>query len=212
MLILQENNLTHIILMVKMTSVNIHISDPSFLPHCGCELQLTLDAGKALVVVGENGIGKSTLLHHLAAKIRLNERVVVEQKTSEYFYDRQLKTLKTFFLESQLDQFHSEIFLRLWNDFGLHLKEDRWLSELSGGEAQVLKLCLSLSKDTELYLLDEPSQFLDQDKRVILKKVLENFLTLKKSLLIIEHQRDWLPSEWKVEQLEIKDNILRLKA
>lgn len=198
--------------MVKMTSVNIQISDPSFLPHCGCELQLTLSQGEALVIVGENGIGKSTLLVHLARKLNPQKRVVVEQKTSEYFYDRQLKTLKDFFLKSELESFNPESFHQLWKDFGLGNKEDRWLSELSGGEAQVLKLCLSLCKETDIYLLDEPSQFLDKDKRVILKKFLEGLLIRQKSLLVIEHQREWLPQNWKVDQLEINGKTLRLKT
>lgn len=198
--------------MVKMTSVNIQISDPSFLPHCGCELQLTLSPGESTVIVGENGIGKSTLLNRLAQKLKASERVVVEQKTSEYFYDRQLKTLKDFFLSGQLEHFSTEHFNKLWNEFGLGQKEERWLSELSGGEAQVLKLCLSLSKQTEIYLLDEPSQFLDQEKRNTLKVFLEFLLAKNKSLLIIEHQRDWLPQDWKVQHLVLKDQTLKLES
>lgn len=197
--------------MVKIGSVkHFEIRDPSFLPHCGCELQLDLIQGSALVLIGENGIGKSTLLSRLSQQLPIYERVVVEQKTSEYFYDRKLKTLKDFFLEAKLDGFDKNAFDKLWNGLGLNLKEDRQLSQLSGGEAQALKLCLSLCKNTDVYLLDEPSQFLDSERKKILRSFLEELLNNKKSIFVIEHNREWIPSSWKVQSLKIENNVLKL--
>lgn len=198
--------------MVKMSSVkHFQISDPSFLPHCGCELQLDLAPGSALVLVGENGIGKSTLLSRLSQLLAQAERVVVEQKSSEYFYDRKLSVLKTFFLSAQLEGFDKVAFEKLWQGFGMGLKEDRLLSQLSGGESQSLKLCLSLCKNTEFYLLDEPSQFLDKERKTFLQQFLAELLEDQKSLLIIEHNREWIPQSWKVQSLKIDHNILKLE-
>lgn len=187
------------------------IHDPLFLPHCGCELQLSLLSGQALVLIGENGIGKSTLLNRLAQMLPSEQRVVVEQKTSEYFYDRKLATLKALFLEEKFSHFDQTAFTFLWTEFGLNLKEDRWLSQLSGGEAQALKLCLALSKDTEFYLLDEPSQFLDSGRKASLKSFLEGLLKKNKSLLVIEHNREWIPANWKVQGLGIHNQTLKLE-
>jgi translation initiation factor RLI1 len=187
------------------------IHDPLFLPHCGCELQVNLNSGEALVLVGENGIGKSTLLNRLANELTVDQRVVVEQKTSEYFYDRKVGTLKALFLQEKFPQFDQQSFESLWTGLGLNLKEDRLLSQLSGGEAQALKLCLSLSKDTEFYLLDEPSQFLDKQRKQTLMRFLEGLLKKNKSLLIIEHNREWIPTSWRVQTLAIDDNLLKLR-
>lgn len=187
------------------------IHDPLFLPHCGCELQLNLTSGQALVLIGENGIGKSTLLSRLASMLKVDQRVVVEQKTSEYFYDRKLGTLKALFLEGQFPHFDQSSFEFLWMEFGLNLKEERLLSQLSGGEAQALKLCLSLSKDTEFYLLDEPSQFLDSQRKTSLMNFLAGLLNKNKSLLVIEHNREWIPASWKVQTLSLHDHTLKLR-
>ncbi len=189
---------------------HFEIRDPSFLPHCGCELQLSLVPGRALVLVGENGIGKSTLLNRLAQLLVQDERAVVEQKASEYFYDRKLSTLKSFFLTGRLKSFDPHSFEKLWQGFGLHLKEDRLLSQLSGGEAQCLKLCLSLCKDTDFYLLDEPSQFLDNNRKALPQQPLKDLLQKNKALLIIEHNREWIPESWKVQVLKIDDLVLKL--
>ena len=186
------------------------IQDPHFLPHCGCDLQLSLCEGEVLILVGENGIGKSTLMKRLYASLGPEERVVVEQKTSEYFFDRKLETLKSFFLTGNLSHFNKEAFNELWQAFGLESKEDRFISQLSGGEAQSLKLTLALSKDTVFYLLDEPSQFLDDQRKKTLADYLNKLLEKEKSVLIIEHNQNWLPSGWKVQDLVLRDNTLIL--
>ena len=189
---------------------HFEIRDPSFLPHCGCDLQLNLAPGSAKVLVGENGIGKSTLLNRLAQLLNTSERVVVEQKATEYFYDRKVSKLKSFFLTADLKGFDQKAFEKLWLGFGLNLKEDRLLSQLSGGEAQSLKLCLSLCKDTDLYLLDEPSQFLDSERKNFLQQFLMELLQKNKSLLIIEHNREWIPQNWSVHPLKIDNHVLKL--
>jgi zinc transport system ATP-binding protein len=186
------------------------LRDPLFLPHCGCELQISLSTGSGIVLIGENGIGKSTLLRRFYSSIIPESRVVVEQKASDYFFDRKLITLKSFFYEAKLPHFNQERFLSLWNDFELDKKEDRMLSHLSGGESQALKLCLALCKDCDFYFLDEPSQFLDTHRKNILLKHLEYLRGHGKTLLVVEHNREWLPTGWNVQQLVVQDNVLQL--
>jgi len=185
------------------------LSDPLFLPHCACELQVSIDAGKALVLVGENGIGKSTLLQRFYCEFPERSRVVVEQKTSEYFFDRKLEIVKNFFLEAELPGFNQEAFHALWNAFELNHKEQRFISHLSGGESQALKLCLSLCKEAEYYFLDEPSQYLDQFKKRVLLEFLNRLLLRGKTLIVIEHNREWLPAGWEVQELKIEDATLK---
>ena len=186
------------------------LRDPLFLPHCGCELQIALSTGSGIVLIGENGIGKSTLLRRFYLSILSDLRVVVEQKASDYFFDRKLTTLKSFFCEASLPHFNRENFLTLWNDFELNKKEDRMLSHLSGGESQALKLCLALCKDCDFYFLDEPSQYLDTHRKNVLLRHLEQLRSKGKTLIVIEHNRDWLPAGWNVQQLVVQNNVLQL--
>ena len=188
------------------------LSDPLFLPHCGCELQISVGTGKAVVLIGENGIGKSTLLHRFYLDIPSDNRVVVEQKTSEYFFDRKLITIKQFFLEAELKGFNQNAFHILWDAFDLNSKEERLISNLSGGESQALKLCMALCKEAEYYFLDEPSQYLDQSKKKVLLQFLENLIFQGKRLLLVEHNRDWLPTGWDIQELKIEDNTLKQGA
>lgn len=185
------------------------LRDPFFLPHAACEVSLLLKDREALVLFGENGIGKSTLLYRLASQLAKEEYVIVEQKTSEYFYDRPLSVIKNIFLELKLPGFNSMSFLLLWKLFGLEEKENRFLSYLSGGESQALKLVLALCKDASIYFLDEPSQFLDPEKKKILYERLEELRLKGKQVLVVEHQQENLPKGWKIQELVFNDYLLK---
>ena len=185
------------------------LNDPLFVPHCGCELQVSLHLGSGIVLVGENGIGKSTLLRRLSSMVSPDSRVVVEQMATEYFFDRKLSILKSFFLEAKLPHFNAANFLSLWNDFELDKKEQRLISHLSGGESQALKLCLALCKDCTFYFLDEPSQYLDSHRKKVLLSYLEKLRKDGKALLVVEHNLEWLPSGWKAQQLIVEDDVLK---
>ncbi len=185
------------------------LRDPFFLPHAACEVSLLLKDREALVLFGENGIGKSTLLYRLASQLPNEEYVIVEQKASEYFYDRPLSVIKNIFLELKLPGFNSMSFLLLWKLFGLEEKENRFLSYLSGGESQALKLVLALCKDASIYFLDEPSQFLDPEKKKILYERLEELRLKGKQVLVVEHQQENLPKGWKIQELVFNDYLLK---
>jgi energy-coupling factor transporter ATP-binding protein EcfA2 len=60
--------------------------------------------------------------------------------------------------------------------------------------------------------LDEPSQYLDESKKKVLLQFLENLLSRGKTLLLVEHNRDWLPKGWEVQELKIEDNTLKQGA
>lgn len=190
----------------------IELNDPYFLPHCSCDVHFALQEGEILVLTGENGLGKSTLLARLAQNFLFNSSSFVEQKPMDVFFDRKLGRLKEFFLSSGLTGFDREMFETLWNLFGLSLLENRLLSQLSGGEGQSLKLVLGLSKQAKCYLLDEPSQFLDDSRKIILRQQLERLVSKGSSLLIVEHDRSWLDKTWRELSLEVRDNQLRLRS
>jgi ABC-type multidrug transport system ATPase subunit len=185
------------------------LNDPHFLPHCACHLELELKSGEVLVLVGENGIGKTTLLRRIYSSIAAEEVTFAEQKSLDFFFDRKLKTLKEIFLDGQLKKFNRQFFLSLWALFELDQKEERLLSQMSGGESQALKLCLSLSKNCSNYFLDEPGQFLDLGKKNILLNTLEALKTQGKTIILIEHDKAWLPKGWTVQELVLDENFLK---
>lgn len=188
--------------------MKFELKDPFFLPHCACEVSISLNSSEALILVGENGIGKSTLLHRFCTLLDPSTWVLVEQKTLDYFFERKLSTLKSLFLQVRPPQLNKEVFHYLWNAFELHKKEDRWISQLSGGEGQALKLCLTLSKETDFYFLDEPTQYLDIGRKQFLFSYLEELRKKGKSLLLVEHDREGLPAGWRVQELKMDGRTL----
>ena len=62
------------------------------------------------------------------------------------------------------------------------------MSELSGGELQKVSIVHCLSQNAELFLLDEPSAYLDVEQRLLISKVIKN-LTEERDLtvLVVDH-------------------------
>lgn len=57
-----------------------------------------------------------------------------------------------------------------------------------GGELQRVALILALGKAADVYLIDEPSAYLDSEQRVITARVIKRFiLNSKKTAFIVEH-------------------------
>ena len=184
------------------------LNDPLFLPHLGCHLKLELAQGEILVLVGDNGIGKSTLLHRFHDSLNSAMSAMSEQKSLECFFDRKLSTFRELFISSKPPGLNLDFFHSFWSDFGLNSKLERKMSHLSGGELQALKLGLTLSKNCDYYFLDEPTQFLDSEKRAILLKKIQSLVSFHRSILITEHNKDWIPSGWKVVELIIENSFL----
>ena len=74
------------------------------------------------------------------------------------------------------------------NPLGLQQLSLNKLSELSGGELQRVAIAHCLQQDADLYLLDEPSAYLDSEQRLILSKIVRDFVEQKDaSALIVDH-------------------------
>jgi ATP-binding cassette, sub-family E, member 1 len=62
------------------------------------------------------------------------------------------------------------------------------VQKLSGGELQRLAICLALGKKANVYLIDEPSAYLDSEQRIIASKVIKRFVfNSNKSAFVVEH-------------------------
>ncbi|HHQ45490.1 MAG TPA: ribosome biogenesis/translation initiation ATPase RLI [Candidatus Altiarchaeales archaeon] len=72
--------------------------------------------------------------------------------------------------------------------FSLLTLFDRKMSELSGGELQRVAVSKCLSKNADVYLLDEPSAYLDVEQRLALAKLLKRFAyENKKAVIVVDH-------------------------
>ena len=188
----------------------LELNDSTFLPHLSCSLELSLSPGEVHTIVGQNGVGKTTLIKKFFDKYSQQFKIsLIEQTPLSIFYDRLVGDFKKIFLLACSGSIDEEYFHRLWQAFDLEEREDRMLSALSGGEAQALKLVIGLSKKADLFFLDEPSHALDDFKKKILRIWITDLMNQRKSVLIIEHDLLWLPSGIKVSSLWDFDSTLK---
>ncbi|VVB72481.1 Cobalamin import ATP-binding protein BtuD [uncultured archaeon] len=148
--------------------------------------------GEVVGILGANGIGKSTYIKILAG---------VEKPTTGSF-DSQLKvSYKPQYLKADNDvtvqgllrsvarNFDSSYYqTEILRPMGLELLMDQPLLELSGGELQRVAITACLSREADLYLLDEPSAHLDVEQRMLAAKVMRRFAeSTEKTVLVVDH-------------------------
>ena len=79
---------------------------------------------------------------------------------------------------------------------------DRQLRRLSSGELQMIMLMNCLIQDRELYLLDEPFQYLDDHALALVRNYMQLHLGSDKTLVLISHQYEEL-NGWTRERLDM---------
>lgn len=157
------------------------------------KISFNLYRGQKLGIIGENGIGKSTLLKTLIKSIeKINGEFEFGHNVSIGYFDQQMALLDS---EKTVLEDFSEAFpnlttteLRKSLAAFMFYGEDvfKKISMLSGGEKVRLQLCKILKKGPNLLILDEPTNHMD----IIGKESLE--LLLKEysgTLLFVSHDR-----------------------
>jgi ATP-binding cassette subfamily E protein 1 len=146
-----------------------------------------------IVLFGQNGTGKSTFIKLLAGKLKPDETAV--DFSMVVSYKPQLLATESKMTVSELLNkraganwqsvaFGNEVVKPL----SLNPLLTHRLCELSGGELQRVAIAVCLAQEADLYLLDEPSNFLDVEQRVLIAKVLKRFMrNHKKTAFIVEH-------------------------
>lgn len=162
------------------------------------DFKLTVESGdfsdsEILVMMGENGTGKTTLIRLLAGAIPADDGKQIPklnvsmkpQKIAPKFPGtvRQLffKRIRAQFLNPQ---FQTDVVKPLKIESII----DQEVQHLSGGELQRVAIVLALGLPADIYLIDEPSAYLDSEQRIICSKVIRRFiLHNKKTAFIVEH-------------------------
>jgi ABC-type multidrug transport system ATPase subunit len=132
-----------------------------------CGVDLTVEAGQLVAVVGENGAGKSTLLKTLAGRLRSDSGSVSLSGSLGYCPQEPVLSnnltvaqhLRYFAAARRLRDLARGEFLLEQLRFGAY--RDVAAGALSGGTRQKLNLTLALLHDPDVLLLDEPYQGFD---------------------------------------------------
>ena len=147
-----------------------------------------------IVLLGQNGVGKTTLIRLLArvqepdnVKFSLPELSISykPQKITPHFEGTVIQLLEAKIGNSLTQNLFKELVLGPLN---LEYIYERKVKKLSGGELQRVAIALALGKNADMYLIDEPSAFLDAEQRVIVSKIIKRYImNTNKTAFIVEH-------------------------
>ena len=157
-------------------------------------LDLTMERGEKIALVGANGIGKTTLLRSILGLIpSISGSVTLGDNLEIGYFEQEIKEENT-----------NTCIQEIWNEFpsysqyevrsalakcGLTTKHiESQVRVLSGGEQAKVRLCKLINKDTNILLLDEPTNHLDVDAKEELKRALMEY---KGSILLICHEPEF---------------------
>ncbi|KAJ2831310.1 Fe-S cluster-binding ribosome biosynthesis protein [Coemansia sp. 'formosensis'] len=169
-----------------------------------------------IVLLGENGTGKTTLINLLAGNILTDSGEKLDdlrvsykpQKISPKFQG----TVRMLLLKVISASFHAPTFKsQVMNPMNIDDIIDNDVQNLSGGELQRVALVLALGKDADVYLLDEPSAYLDSEQRIIASKVIKNFIMgTKKTAFVVEH--DFIMATYLADRVIVMEGVPAVRA
>ena len=176
------------------------------------DVNLKIEKGEFIAIVGPSGSGKSTLLHLLggvdnpsSGKIFIDGNDISKYTSKELalFRRRKVGLIYQFYnlipnltvrhnieLPIKLDKrkINEEALLDIVRKLGIENKLDSFPSELSGGQQQRVAIARSLIYSPSLVLADEPTGNLDRENSREIIEILKYFnRTLKQTIIVITH-------------------------
>lgn len=151
-------------------------------------------ASECIVMLGQNGTGKTTFIKMLAGILKPDETGVEIPKLNVSYKPQ---TIAPKFEGSVRDLFYLKL-KQTWESgffktevlIPLNIEPllDNMVQTLSGGELQRVAIVLCLAKPCNIYLIDEPSAYLDSEQRIVAGKVMKRWImSSKRAAFVVEH-------------------------
>ncbi|MHA1913572.1 MAG: ribosome biogenesis/translation initiation ATPase RLI [Promethearchaeota archaeon] len=178
-----------------------------------------IHSGEIIGILGPNGIGKTTFINSITTMVK--EGNEIEQDS----VDKLKVSIKPQYIKMEEETLVSDLIAkiklathlsqsykkRLINSLNLENIRERTISELSGGELQRVAIAKCLSTEADVYLLDEPSAFLDIEMRLQVAQLLRKSIEeLKKSGFVVEH--DIITQDFIADSILVFDGIPGLEG
>jgi sulfonate transport system ATP-binding protein len=172
------------------------------------DLNLRIERGEFVVLLGESGCGKTTLLRALAGLDPIDGgRIAAPRRPAVVFQEHRLLPWDSLWRNVSLGLQAPDARERAaaaLSEVGLGERLDDWPRNLSGGQAQRVALARALVQEPELLLLDEPFAALDALTRIRMHSLVRELVAAHRpGVLLVTHDVD--------EAITLADRILVMR-
>ncbi|AIQ64301.1 putative ABC transporter ATP-binding protein YheS [compost metagenome] len=170
------------------------------------KMNMTIERGEKIAIVGCNGVGKSTLLKTILGVIPpISGKTYLGDFLNPAYFQQEVKAGNI----TPIDDVWNEFSSLNQHEVRAHLARcglknehiTRPLNMLSGGEQAKVRLCKLMMRESNWILFDEPTNHLDVVAKEELKRALKEY---KGTVLLVSHEpdfyEDWVTKTWNVEQ------------
>ncbi len=184
--------------------------------------KLDIDGGDALIIEGDNGIGKTTLIKTLLREIKpIKGNILINNKLIDYLESKSIGYIKQ---EKENQNFPINVreVVSMGINSNLNKTEKNYLIDtslrkckvynlinrnyysLSGGEKQKVSLARCLCQKAKILILDEPTSYLDKESKTQLITLLKSLrLSEMPTILLITHDKDLKEQlNWDIYKME----------
>lgn len=172
-------------------------------------MNLRMERGEKIAIVGTNGIGKSTFLKSVLGLIpALSGKAQLGDYLYPGYFEQEMPASENSCIEEIWETFPSYSQYEVRSALakcGLTTKHiESKVKVLSGGEQAKVRLCKLLNVETNVLLLDEPTNHLDVDAKEELKRALKEY---KGAILLVCHEpefyQDVVDKIWNMEEYSL---------
>uniref|UniRef100_A0A3P9MMT6 ATP-binding cassette sub-family E member 1 n=1 Tax=Oryzias latipes TaxID=8090 RepID=A0A3P9MMT6_ORYLA len=164
-----------------------------------------------MVMLGENGTGKTTFIRMLAGGLKPDsggEVPILNVSYKPQTISPKFKgSVRALLHEKIRDAYtHPQFITDVMKPMQIESIIDQDVQNLSGGELQRVALTLCLGKPADVYLVDEPSAYLDSEQRLMAARVIKRYiLHAKKTAFVVEH--DFIMATYLADRVIVFDGI-----
>jgi len=166
-----------------------------------------------IIMLGENGTGKTTFIRMLAGMLEPDDDEREEIPEFNVSYKPQKISPKSEMSVRQMlhkkireSYMHPQFVSDVMKPMQIEILMDQEVKNLSGGELQRVAITLCLGQAADIYLIDEPSAYLDSEQRIIAAKTIKRFIMhAKKTAFIVEH--DFIMATYLADRVIVYEGI-----
>ena len=219
--------------LIQLKDINKYYGEGKEKLHVLKSLNMEIEQGEFLMIMGKSGSGKTTLMNSLGFLDRFDDGVYLFNNEEVTHIDENKKSeLRNKYMGFIFQQFHlidsltidknvelpllykgsvnkktrEELVLKYLKLVGLEEKIDRHPKELSGGQQQRVAIARALINDPYVIFADEPTGALDSETGIQIMNILKELNKEGKTIIMVTHDGDLV--DYATRVIKIKDGVI----